>query len=181
MIDREQLRLDTAAWKILRSMLVASDVDDPEPMSITIRMLDDRAVYVRSQSRGAIRLGEWPTPEAFGAAVGEVTDDDVNAYIHEQRMPATEVALQLMAQYTEHLSAQLEAARQPPDLWHDPEWIAIVRAYRSIRAQRPSQMDVADRMGFDTEQPLRDRLRRLRIRHWRAVHALIRADPDGSS
>ena len=60
-----------------------------------------------------------------------------------------------------------------------PEWLAIVRAYRSCQrpeSRRPSQLQVANVMGFDTEQPLRDRLRRIGIADWRAVHARVAAD-----
>ena len=63
-----------------------------------------------------------------------------------------------------------------PALWTEPEWLAIVKAYRACGEARPSQIHVAQVMGFDTEQPLRDRLRGLGIRHWRAVHPLIAAE-----
>ncbi|MGD0247802.1 MAG: winged helix-turn-helix domain-containing protein [Candidatus Limnocylindrales bacterium] len=60
------------------------------------------------------------------------------------------------------------------DLWAKPEWLEILKAYRACSDSRPSQNDVAEKMGL-SEQSVRDRLRRLGIRDWRAVHALIAA------
>jgi hypothetical protein len=72
-----------------------------------------------------------------------------------------------------------DRARKPANLWAEPEWLAVVKAYQSCESARPSQLDVARQLGFDTEQPLRDRLRPLGITNWRAVHALIAARPRG--
>jgi hypothetical protein len=75
-----------------------------------------------------------------------------------------------------------EEVVDPPDalssaeLWHDPEWLSIVRAYREAGG-RPSQVAVASVFGWETEQPLRDRLRPLGIDRWAKVHALVAAGP----
>ena len=63
------------------------------------------------------------------------------------------------------------------DLWSRAEWRAIVEVYRSRGKPRPSQLEVAEEMGFNTEHPLRDRLRALGIVDWRAVHALVKGQP----
>jgi len=63
------------------------------------------------------------------------------------------------------------------DLWSRAEWRAIVEVYRSRGKPRPSQLEVAEEMGLNTEQPLRDRLRALGIVDWRAVHALVKGQP----
>jgi hypothetical protein len=51
-----------------------------------------------------------------------------------------------------------------------PREIAV--AYSACGA-RPTQLAVAMHMGFDTEQPLRDRLRKVGIDDWRKVHRLM--------
>jgi hypothetical protein len=53
-----------------------------------------------------------------------------------------------------------------------PEWIAIVRAYRATRKVRPSQEEVADKMG-SSERTLVNKLRDLHVDRWDEVHALV--------
>jgi hypothetical protein len=59
-----------------------------------------------------------------------------------------------------------------------PEWAAIEAAYLAVLEDhpndRPKQLAVAGKLGYSTEQPLRDRLRSLGIDNWRKVHPLIR-------
>jgi hypothetical protein len=66
------------------------------------------------------------------------------------------------------LNAAVPKRRRP-----DAEWEWIVAAYRACGTPRPKQIDVAARMGFDTEQPLRDRLRPRGIKRWPDIHARI--------
>jgi hypothetical protein len=54
--------------------------------------------------------------------------------------------------------------------------VDIARNYRALVAagnRRPSQSQVANRMGFTTDQPVRMRLRKAGIVDWRHVHDLI--------
>lgn len=60
----------------------------------------------------------------------------------------------------------------------DHEWRQIVEAYRATGKLRPKQIEVAQSLGFDTEQPVRDRLRERGIGHWRKVHAVIAREPE---
>lgn len=72
-------------------------------------------------------------------------------------------------------SALPDASADPSSaLWAASGWLEIVKAYRACRDPRPSQVDVAEQIGL-SEQAVRDRLRKLGIRDWRLVHALIAA------
>jgi hypothetical protein len=73
------------------------------------------------------------------------------------------------------------AIEPAPELWARHEWLAVVHAYRECSEKRPSQARVAEQMGFDSEQPLRDRLRPLGILTWRTVHALIAAHDESNT
>ena len=64
----------------------------------------------------------------------------------------------------------------PAAVPNGPEWMAIVKAYRATKLERPSQLLVAEKMGFVTEEPLRTRLRALGVKKWHAVHALVAAE-----
>lgn len=57
------------------------------------------------------------------------------------------------------------------------DWLAIVRAYRACPTPRPTQMMVAEQLGFGSEDPLRDRLRAQGIDSWHNVHARVAAEP----
>ncbi len=59
-----------------------------------------------------------------------------------------------------------------------PEWVHLVRAHRATGKPRPKLGEVASRMGWDSDQPLRDLCRRLRIKRWYAVHALVASEPN---
>jgi hypothetical protein len=67
-------------------------------------------------------------------------------------------------------------ANSAVDPWGNAEWLEIVRAYRALSISRPSQLNVAEKMGL-SEASVRIRLRQLGIASWRAVHAMIAADP----
>jgi hypothetical protein len=69
---------------------------------------------------------------------------------------------------------KIEPAPKVPD----HEWQQIVAAYRAIGKLRPKQIEVAQQLGYDTEQPLRDRLRARGIPSWRKVHAAIAREPE---
>ena len=66
----------------------------------------------------------------------------------------------------------------PPGL--DPE---LVRAYRKCqtREPRPTQRDLADAMGFQSEDAIRDRLRAAGIDDYRSLHDVIAALPEPSA
>jgi hypothetical protein len=51
-----------------------------------------------------------------------------------------------------------------------PEWLAIVRAYRTTKAVRPSEEEVAEEMGI-SERTLALKLRSVKIERWDDVHA----------
>ena len=57
--------------------------------------------------------------------------------------------------------------------------VALVRKYRAaserLNKKRPTQMDVAEEFGWESEQPMRDYLRDLGIARWHDVHALVAA------
>lgn len=59
-----------------------------------------------------------------------------------------------------------------------PKWVALVKAHRATGEARPSLIKVAEKMGWTSEQPLRDLCRELGIRKWHDVHALVAATPD---
>ncbi len=59
-----------------------------------------------------------------------------------------------------------------------PEWKHLVRGHRATGKPRPKMLEVAKKMGWDTEEPLRQLCRRLRIKDWRDVHALVAAEPE---
>lgn len=58
------------------------------------------------------------------------------------------------------------------------KWRALVKAHRATGKRRPSLMEVAEQMGWNSEQPLRDYCRELRIEHWHDVHPIVAATPD---
>jgi hypothetical protein len=58
------------------------------------------------------------------------------------------------------------------------DWIALVRAHRRTDQRRPKLLTVAEQMGWDSEQPLRDLCRRLGIKDWRDVHGLVASELD---
>jgi hypothetical protein len=76
-------------------------------------------------------------------------------------------------------SAAGDSGLARPDLWTKANWLAIVKAYRAC-GSRATQQAVAEAMGFDSEQPVRDRLRSVNVPDWRAVHDLIATGPGGS-
>lgn len=55
----------------------------------------------------------------------------------------------------------------------DPQWEALRRAYAAAAARtkngQPTQLQVAQEMGFDTEQPVRNALRTRGITDWRSA------------
>jgi hypothetical protein len=59
-----------------------------------------------------------------------------------------------------------------------PEWMRLVKAYRATGKPRPKLMEVAEQMGWASEQPLRDLYHRLGVARWHDVHALVSTDPD---
>jgi hypothetical protein len=75
------------------------------------------------------------------------------------------------------LQRQLRRA-EPVRSPQDREWRQIVEAYRRCVDPRPKEIDVAQEMGFSTEQPLRDRLRPRGITRWPQIHAIIAAEPE---
>ena len=58
---------------------------------------------------------------------------------------------------------------------------ALIAAYRRCKARRPKQLDVAGEMGYESEDPVRDALRKAGIPDYRKIHALIAALPEGAS
>lgn len=58
------------------------------------------------------------------------------------------------------------------------KWKALVKAHRATGEPRPALITVAERMGWTSEQPLRDYVRELGIKHWHDVHAIVAAAPD---
>ena len=58
------------------------------------------------------------------------------------------------------------------------EWTMLVRAHRATGAARPKQIEVANRLGWENEQPLRDLCRRLGIEDWRSIHAFVASEPE---
>jgi hypothetical protein len=62
---------------------------------------------------------------------------------------------------------------RPTGFW----WQAFVLAHRATGQAQPKEKAVAKKMGWQSEQPLRDRLRPLGIKHWCTVHALVATEP----
>jgi predicted secreted protein len=55
------------------------------------------------------------------------------------------------------------------------KWIALVKAYRATGKQRPKLLEVAEQMGWSSEQPLRDLCRELGVADWHDVHDIVAA------
>ena len=57
--------------------------------------------------------------------------------------------------------------------------LALANKYQAaserLNKKRPTQMDVAEEFGWESEQPMRDYLRDLGIARWHDVHALVAA------
>lgn len=54
-------------------------------------------------------------------------------------------------------------------------WIMLIRAHRETGKPRPKLIEVAERMGWTSEQPLRDYCRDLGIDDWHDVHPIVAA------
>jgi hypothetical protein len=60
-----------------------------------------------------------------------------------------------------------------------PKWRFLVRSHRATNQPRPKIAAVATKMGWASEQPLRNLCRELGVKDWRDVHPLVAAaDPD---
>ena len=66
-------------------------------------------------------------------------------------------------------------AQQPPS---GHEWQALVVCHRKTNLARPKLDDVAEKMGWNSEQPLRDLIHRLGFKRWHDVHAAVAAAPE---
>jgi len=95
--------------------------------------------------------------------IAEGLDDDaiVNELDRQGRGPRS---LDESLKAREWIAALRPAPQVPPD---------IANAYWRCKEKRPKQIAVARQMGFETEQPLRDRLREVGILDWRVVHQLM--------
>jgi predicted secreted protein len=60
----------------------------------------------------------------------------------------------------------------------DPRWRALIKAYRGTGKARPKLIEVAEAMGWNSEQPLRNLCRELDIAGWHDVHAMVAAEPE---
>lgn len=72
--------------------------------------------------------------------------------------------------------SQVLAARDSKTAQSDlVKLIALVKAYRRTGKSRPSLIEVAHEMAWESEQPLRDYCRELGIKDWHDVHPLMAA------
>jgi hypothetical protein len=55
------------------------------------------------------------------------------------------------------------------------QWIALIRAHRATDKPRPKLIEVAEKMGWNSEQPLRDYCRELGVENWHDVHTIVAA------
>lgn len=59
------------------------------------------------------------------------------------------------------------------------KWIALVRAHRKTGKARPSLLEVAEMMGWNSEQPLRTYVHDdLGVASWHDVHPIVAAAPE---
>lgn len=139
-------------------------------------------------------LGRWEGLIRFMVAKGYARDEIEDEFDRTARMGRrgqffqfTEAgefvdwsALRGRRKVQELMDEILGTAAQRPPGWRPtgPEWTEIVIAYRKTGMDRPKLGDVAGRMGFQSEQPVRDRIHKLGIKDWHAVHALVAAEPD---
>ena len=105
---------------------------------------------------------------------------------HARRMVAdgltrTEIMHEILRSYDEH-TPDRDAMRRYVFEVQDAsrEWVQLVRKYRETGQDRPTQLAVAARYGWATEEPLRRLCRRLGIDRWSDVHARISSESRGS-
>lgn len=55
------------------------------------------------------------------------------------------------------------------------KWIALIVAHRATGKPRPKLIEVAENMGWNSEQPLRDYCRELGVADWHDVHPIVAA------
>lgn len=57
-------------------------------------------------------------------------------------------------------------------------WLALIKAHRATGKPRPKLLEVAEQMGWNSEQPLRDYCRDLGVKEWHDVHPIVAAAAD---
>jgi hypothetical protein len=70
---------------------------------------------------------------------------------------------------------------QPAERPSGHEWVAIVRAYKTVRARHPGQLPTQEQVGAArsiAEDTLAKRLRPLGVRRWPDVHTLVESEPE---
>jgi len=99
-------RADAAQWRALRDMLAASEIDDMVPGEPMRVRPPDFGVYVQSRSRGAVRIGTYPTWETIERDAATLTDHQLQEYLLEHRLPAAELAFETVRQFASDLQAK---------------------------------------------------------------------------
>jgi len=115
-----------------------------------------------------------------GADVRAVAIERLEDLLRIARDPATDEATarqaatdaQVLAAGLDKLDASLDPGRA---LRLRAKWIALIRAHRATGKPRPSLIEVAEGMGWASEQPLRDYCRELGVKDWHDVHPIVAA------
>lgn len=151
------------------------------------RVDDLKAWYVEAMAR---RDGSWAPSPLLRAAIDELmaTAEARGAHVdeHDARLVLKDEIDALVAAETQRREDEAKAVlrtlsspAEPATIAAEqrPEWLSLVRAHRGTRKARPALIDVAERMGWNSEQPLRDLCRKLGIRRWHDVHTIVAAWP----
>ena len=118
-----------------------------------------------------------------GAALRAVAIERLRDLLQIVRDPATDPAAaaqaaidaQTVALGLDALDASLDVKRA---VQLRVKWVALVRAHRATGKPRPSLIEVAETMGWASEQPLRDYCRDLGVKDWHDVHPIVAAARD---
>lgn len=107
----------------------------------------------------------WIDAYREAEAAARAAGDEQSAQDARGRREALERNLARIERFRSGKALQLQLAK----------WRALVIAHRATGKARPKLIEVAEQMGWNSEQPLRDYCRELGIADWHDVHAIVAA------